>query len=104
MFAIIEAGGKQHWVEQDKFYDFNKISAKTGEKIIFNRVLLIKNGDDLLLGKPIIEDAVIEATVLGEVRGPKVKVYKMRSKKKTRRNAGFRQKLTRIKIETIKIK
>ena len=104
MFAIIETGGKQYWIEQDKFYDFDKLAVKIGEKITFNRILLLQNGNELLLGKPLVQNVIIEATVLGHLQGPKVKIYKMRPKKKTRRPSGFRQKLTRVRIEKIKIK
>ena len=104
MFAIIETGGKQYWIEQDKFYDFDKLAVKIGEKITFNRILLLQNGNELLLGKPLVQNVIIEATVLGHLQGPKVKIYKMRPKKKTRRTSGFRQKLTRVRIEKIKIK
>ena len=45
MFAIIEASGKQYWVEPNKFYDFNNINVEVGKKIILNRILLLKNGD-----------------------------------------------------------
>ena len=104
MFAIIETGGKQYWIEQDKFYDFDKLAVKIGEKITFNRILLLQNGNELLLGKPLVQNVIIEATVLGHLQGPKVKIYKMRPKKKTLRTSGFRQKLTRVRIEKIKIK
>ena len=104
MFAIIEASGKQYWVEPNKFYDFNNINVEVGKKIILNRILLLKNGDQTLIGQPILENVLIEGSVIRELRGKKVVIYKMKPKKKTRKKAGFRQKISRVKIEQIRIK
>merc|ERR1712070_922613 len=104
MFAIIEASGKQYWVEPNKFYDFNNINVEVGKKIILNRILLLKNGDQTLIGQPLLENVLIEGSVIRELLGKKVVIYKMKPKKKTRKKAGFRQKISRVKIEQIRIK
>jgi large subunit ribosomal protein L21 len=100
-YAIIEAGGKQFWVEPGKFYDFNHLNLNPGDKIILLRVLLVNNNGDVIVGRPCIEKAHIEATVLGHIRNKKVTVYKMRPKKKTRKKQGHRDNLTRVLVNSI---
>ena len=66
-------------------------------------VLLINDGKDLKLGKPYVKDAKVEIKVLEHRRGPKIIVYKMRPKKKTRRKNGHRQELTRVLVQSISV-
>jgi large subunit ribosomal protein L21 len=103
-YAIVEISGKQFWVETGKFYDFNRIPTELGKEITLNRVLLINNEGNVLIGQPYLENVKIEGKILEHLRGKKKIVYKMRSKKKTRRKQGHRQDLTRVLIENITIK
>jgi large subunit ribosomal protein L21 len=100
-YAIIELSGKQFWIEKGKYYDFNKISTELGKQIILNRVLLLNNEGNILVGKPYLETVKIKGKILEHLRGKKTIVYKMRPKKKTRKKQGHRQDLTRILIEDI---
>ena len=103
-YAILEISGKQFWVETGKYYDFNRIPTELGKEIILNRILLVNNNGEILIGQPYLENVRIQGKVLEHLRGRKTIVYKMRSKKKTRRKQGHRQELTRVLIEDIKIK
>lgn len=100
-YAIIEIGGRQFWIEAGKYYDFNRISTELGKKVTFNRILLINNEGNILIGKPYLESVKIKGKILNHLRGKKTIVYKMRPKKKTRRKQGHRQELTRVFIEDI---
>nr|BDA98080.1 ribosomal protein L21 [Proteomonas sp. NIES-1005] len=100
-YAIIEASGRQFWVEPGKFYDFNYLALNPGDKIALTRVLLVNNEGNIEVGKPCLEEAKVEGTVLGHLRGKKVTVYKMRPKKKTRKKQGHRANLTRVMIDKI---
>jgi large subunit ribosomal protein L21 len=100
-YAIVEISGRQFWIESGKYYDFNKISIKLGKQITLNRVLLLNNDGDLLIGKPYIDSVKIKGTILEHLRGKKTIVYKMRPKKKTRKKQGHRQDLSRVLIEDI---
>ncbi len=102
-YAIIEASGKQFWVEPGRFYDLNHLNLNPGDKISLVRVLLINNDGNVTVGKPCLENASVEATVLGHIRNKKVTVYKMRPKKKTRKKQGHRDNLTRIIVNSISI-
>jgi large subunit ribosomal protein L21 len=100
-YAIVEISGRQFWIESGKYYDFNKISTQLGKQITLNRVLLLNNDGDLLIGKPYLESVKIKGTILEHLRGKKTIVYKMRPKKKTRKKQGHRQDLSRVLIEDI---
>ena len=102
-YAIVEISGKQFWVETGKFYDFNKIPTELGKEIILNRVLLFNNEGNLFIGQPYLENVKIQGKILQHLRGKKTIIYKMRSKKKTRRKQGHRQELTRVLIEDINL-
>ena len=102
-YAIIEISGKQFWVETGKFYDFNRVPTELGKEIILNRILLVNNDGNVLIGQPYLKNVKIQGRILEHLRGKKKIVYKMRSKKKTRRKQGHRQELTRVLIENINI-
>ena len=101
-YAIVQASGKQFWVEEKKFYDFDKLPLDRGDNFILNQILLVNNEDSVSIGKPFLDNEyVVEATVLRHLSGPKVRVYKMRPKKKTRKTFGSRSKLTRVLVNSI---
>jgi len=100
-YAIVEISGRQFWIETGKYYDFNRISTKLWKQIILNRVLLLNNEGDVLIGTPYLETIKIKGKILEHLRDKKTIVYKMRPKKKTRRKQGHRQELTRVLIEDI---
>ena len=102
-YAIVEISGRQFWIETGKYYDFNRIPTELGKQITLNRVLLLNNDGDLLIGKPYLESVKIKGKILEHLRGKKTIVYKMRPKKKTRKKQGHRQELTRVLIEDISI-
>ena len=102
-YAIVEISGRQFWIETGKYYDFNRIQTELGKQISLNRVLLINNKGNLLIGKPYLEAVKVKGKILEHLRGKKTIVYKMRPKKKTRKKQGHRQELTRVFIETIVI-
>jgi large subunit ribosomal protein L21 len=102
-YAIVEISGRQFWVETGKYYNFNRIPTNLGQDIILNRVLLLNNEGEILIGKPYLDMVKIKGKVLEHLRGRKKLVYKMRPKKKTRKKQGHRQELTRVLIEEINI-
>ena len=102
-YAIVEISGRQFWIEKGKYYDFNRISTELGKQISLNRVLLVNNDENILIGKPYLESVKIKGRILEHLRGKKTIVYKMRPKKKTRKKQGHRQEITRVLIEDIVI-
>jgi len=102
-YAIIEISGRQFWVETGKYYDVNRIPTEQGSQITLNRVLLVNDENQVLVGKPYLENVTVEGKILQHLRDRKKIVYKMRPKKKTRKKQRHRQQLTRILIDAIKI-
>ena len=102
-FAIAETSGKQVLFEVNRYYDLNRIDAKEKDKITLENILLIKENEKILIGKPFIKNANIELEVVSHKRDKKIIVYKMRPKKKTRRKMGHRQELTRVMVKSINI-
>ena len=103
LYAIAETSGQQFWFEVDRYYDIDRLNAKEKEKIILEKVLLLKDKNSITIGKPYIKDAKIELEVVSHKRAKKILVYKMRPKKKTRRKMGHRQELTRVMVKSISI-
>ena len=100
-YAIVEASGKQFWLQSNRYYDLNRLNAEIDDVLTIDKVLLLNDGKDLKLGKPYVKNAKVEVKVLEHRRGPKIIVYKMRPKKKTRRKNGHRQELTRVLVQSI---
>ena len=103
LYAIAETSGQQFWFEVNKYYDIDRLNAKEKDKITIDKILLIKENDNISIGTPYIQNAKIELEVVSHKRDKKIIVYKMRPKKKTRRKMGHRQELTRVMVKSITI-
>ena len=101
LYAIAETSGQQFWFEENKYYDIDRLNAKEKDKVILEKVLLLKDKKSITIGKPYVKDAKIELEVVSHRRDKKILVYKMRPKKKTRRKMGHRQELTRVMVKSI---
>lgn len=98
MFAIIQTGGKQYKVKRGSKLDIEKIEGATeDQEIILDRVLLINNGGKVSIGTPLLE-ASVKAKILGNKRGEKIVVFKMKPKKRYQKKQGHRQNLTTIEV------
>ena len=102
-YAIVETCGKQFWFQANRYYDLDRLQAKVNEKVTLDKVLLLKEGTKTSLGAPYIKGAKVELEIMEHRRGPKIIVYKMRPKKKTRSKNGHRQELTRVMVKSISI-
>lgn len=103
LYAIVELSGRQFWIEQNKYYDVNRLATKLDSQINLNRILLLNNEGNIFIGQPYVQNVKITAKILKHFRGRKILVYKMRPKKKTRKKQGHRQELTRVLITNIDI-
>ena len=103
LFAIAETSGRQFLFQVNKYYDLDRINAKEKQKITLNNILLVKDDNNISIGKPYIKNAKVELEVMSHLRDKKIIVYKMRPKKKTRRKMGHRQELTRVMVKSITI-
>ena len=101
MFAVIETGGKQYKVQKDDILAVEKLSAKGGDKIQFNSVLLT-GGKEVKVGNPLVKDAGVQATVIDQIKDKKVVSFvKRRRKSSSKSKKGHRQQITLIKITDI---
>ena len=91
-YAIVKVNGRQLWIEENRFYDLNKLALQPDDTFVLNQILLVKYDNNLEIGKPFLKDKyIIDATVLRHFSGAKTRVYKMRPKKKTRKTFGSRE-------------
>ena len=81
MNAIVEISGKQFKVEKDTKLFVNRLDAKEGDKVTFDNVLLLDNGSKVVVGKPTVKDATVEAKVLKHLKDDKVIVFKKKRRK-----------------------
>jgi large subunit ribosomal protein L21 len=102
-YAIVETSGTQVWVQPNRYYDLNRINAEVESTLTLENVLLVNDGKAANVGQPYVKGATVELQVMEHRRGPKVIVYKMRPKKKTRRKNGHRQELTRVMVKSISV-
>ncbi len=102
MTAIFVTGGKQYKVSEGDVIFVEKLTADTEETVVFDEVLAVV-GDEVQIGKPVVEGAKVTAKVLKNGKSKKVIVYKMHPKKGYRRKQGHRQPYTKIQIETISL-
>lgn len=100
-YAVIRTGGKQYRVAAGDTLEVEKLEGSVGERLTLSDVLLIKNGDDVQVGQPLVDGAHVTARISGQYRGDKILVFRYRPKKRIRVRKGHRQYITRLEIESI---
>lgn len=103
MYAIVQSGGHQYRVAAGQTVDVELLDARPGEGIILDQVLLVGGDDRPRVGRPYVEGAKVEATVVGETKGEKLTVYKYKPKNRYQIKTGHRQRYTRLKIDAIRL-
>ncbi len=101
MYAVVDIAGKQFKVEQKNRITVPSLKQKAGEKVKFDRVLLLDNGKTVAVGNPLVAGATVEAQVVAHRKAPKVTVFKKKKRKGYRVMRGHRQGLTQIEITNI---
>jgi len=101
MYAVIETGGKQYRVEVGTELEVELLDVEPGKTITIDRVLLVADGDESSIGRPLVADASVSAEVVNQTRGPKLISFKYRPKARSRVKKGHRQELTTLRIADI---
>ena len=101
MYAIIEIAGQQFKVKQGDEIFVHRLAEEPGKKMEFSDILLIDDDGKIAVGKPFVENMLIQATVLEHARGDKVIVFKKKRRKGFQKATGHRQDFTKIHIESI---
>lgn len=100
--AIIETGGKQYVVSEGDVLTVEKLAdVKLGEKVTFDKVLLMDNGKKTTFGDPFIKDATITAVLEAEGKGKKIRVQKFKAKSRYSRVVGHRQLFSKVKVDKL---
>lgn len=103
-FAVIKTGGKQYKVSKGDTLKIEKLTGtyNEGDKIVFDKVLLVDNGKDTSIGMPFIEGASVEATLVKSAKRPTVTVIHYKQKSRYFKKNGHRQPYFEVKIDAIK--
>lgn len=101
MHAVIATGGKQYRVEPEAVIDVELLGGEAGEKVEFNEVLAVGEGNDLKIGNPIVKGAKVEGEIVKNFRGEKLIAFKFKRRKGYHKTKGHRQDLCRVKISKI---
>ena len=102
MYAVIETGGKQYRVAAGDTIAVERLAAEAGTQVEIDRVLMVSGDAGVTIGVPVVDGAAVVATVTQHFRGPKIRVFKFKPKKRYRRTMGHRQEMTRLTIEEIR--
>jgi large subunit ribosomal protein L21 len=101
MYAVIVTGGKQYRVEEGEVLRVERLAAEEGASVEFDRVLMVGEGSEVVVGTPAVEGARVAATVRAHGRGEKIRIIKFRRRKHYMRRQGHRQNYTEIQVTGI---
>lgn len=100
-YAIVSFSGKQYVMEEGKSVLVEKTNGEKDDKITFTDICLLRDGEDIVVGKPFVNGVIIHGTVLDQIKGEKLHVSRYKAKVRHRRSIGFRPKFTNVMIEKI---
>jgi len=101
MFAVIQTGGKQYKISSGQKIKIEKLIANEGESFVFDKILLLADGEDVKIGSPYVEGAKVEAKILKQGKSRKKIVFKYHSKTRYKKKKGHRQQYTEAQILNI---
>lgn len=101
MYAIVDIAGQQFKVEQGRKIYVHRLQANEGDKVEFDKVLLVENEGKISVGSPVISGAKVNATVVSHIKGDKVIVFKKKRRKGYQKWNGHRQQFSQIQIDGI---
>ncbi len=100
-YAILKTGGKQYRVEKGSILEVEHLAAK-GSTVVFDEVLLVSDGDKVIVGTPSVKGASIKAKIIeSDLKGEKIVGMRFKAKSRYRRRFGHRQHLTKVQITDI---
>ncbi len=101
MYAIVNINGTQTKVSPDAVVEVPRLKGEPGQKLTFDQVMLVADGDKITIGKPFLKGASLVAEVVEHFRGDKIKIFKYKRRHDFRKRAGHRTDLTRIRVASI---
>lgn len=100
-FAIIRKGLHQYSMKKGEYLDMPRIEGEVDSKVEFTDVLLTQIGEDTKIGQPIVEGAKVTGTIIKQFRGEKHEAGKFKAKSRYRKQWGYREELTRVRVDDI---
>jgi large subunit ribosomal protein L21 len=100
-YAVLESGGKQYIAREGETIEVDRVAMDVGQPIEFKQVLLLVDGSTVEVGAPHVKGARVKGTVVGQIKAPKIIVFKYIPKERYRRKRGARQRYTRVAIDQI---
>lgn len=101
MYAIVNINGIQTRVTPDEVLQVHRLTGEPGEKLTFDKVLLVADGDKIAVGQPHVKGASMTAEVLEHLRGKKLRIFKFKRRRAYRKRRGHRDELTKIRVTGI---
>ena len=101
MYAVIKTGGKQYPVAPGDEVKVEKLTGEVGDAIVFDKVLLTSDGENVNIGKPYLENTKVVGSIMRHDKNRKIVVFKYRKRKGYRKKQGHRQEFTQIRVDQI---
>jgi len=101
MYAIVKINGVQTRVAPDEVLEVQRLAGQPGDKLTFDQVLMVADGDTIAVGQPYVKGATLKAELLEHFRGPKIRVFKFKRRREYRKRRGHRDERTRIRVTGI---
>jgi large subunit ribosomal protein L21 len=101
MYAIVQINGVQTKVTPDETLDVPRLKGNPGDKLTFDRVMLVSDGDKITVGQPFLTGATLTAEVVDQRRGKKLRIFKFKRRNDFRKRRGHRDEITRIRVTGI---
>ena len=101
MFAAFKTGGKQYKVAPGDILKIEKLDGKVGDKVTFEEVMMVVDGDKILTGTPVVEKATVTGEIVVQGKDKKVIVFKKKRRQNYRRKKGHRQEITIVRVSSI---
>lgn len=103
MYAVFEANGRQFKVQEGDVIRVDRLVGEADSQIVFERVVLAHDGNELRIGSPLVASAKVTARVLRQGKDRKIMVFHYKPKKRVRKRYGHRQPITELRIEKISL-
>ena len=101
MYAVVKSGTHQYKATVGSDLIVERLPYEVGTQIELDEVFLLDDGEEVLVGQPTVDGALVRATVVEEFRGPKIKIFKYKPKERYRRRMGHRQTYMRLHVDDI---
>ena len=104
MYAVLNSGGKQYKVRKGEILRVEKLPGEVGSPVIFDRILMFSDGEDVNIGQPVLEGVAVKGHIVEQGKAKKIIVFKYKRRKRYRRKRGHRQEYTAVQIDSIEAK